>query len=238
MGNYNRIPRLVPGQQAIRQAFGMIGYASEYGAIKPDLAAWIADGMDLISPLKTYTEIPCLESEVCDNRIKLPNEVAIITCASANGNSMTYLPAKGCDRVGNNYNQNNRCGCSAQGFRIQGCYMTFKPMLGNGAIVCIDGLGRPLDEDDFPMIEECCILAISEYLASRIALRFRDNRFPTFEALWLNHVNRARAELNQLSNEQVKQLGYFWYKQPVFATFFPGWLGNGYSGGSLANSTP
>ena len=233
MSGYNRVPRYVSGQVAARQAFGMLGYASTYGAMKPDLDAWIADAQDLISPLKTYTEIPCLDFETCDNRIELPSDVAIITCAAANGSPMTYLPTKGCTRVIENHNQINRCNNSAQGFYIDGCYMKFKPAIPDGVTICIDGLGRPLDSEGCPMVAECCILAVSEYICKLLCRRYRDNRFSAFELDWLKHCKRARAELNQFANQDVRNLGYFWYKPVVFATFAPGWLGAGYSGDAL-----
>ena len=238
MSGYSRIPQFRSGQQAIRQAFGMLGYGSQYNGIIPDLYSAVADAQDLISPLKTYVEIPCMEYEVCDNRIELPNELALIVCASFNGLPMTWLRTGGCDRVSNNYNQFNRCSANAQGFTIDGCYMKFNPMLSNGSRIKVNGLGRPLDSDGCPMIPECCILAVSEYICKRLCIRYRDNRLGVFESDWLRHCKRARAELNQLSNQDVRNLGYFWYKQPVFASFAPGWVGWGYSGGSLAGGAP
>lgn len=224
MSGYNRRPQLVSGQIAVRQALGMVGYVDSYQTAKPDFDAWIADAQDLISPLKTYKEIGCQEFEVCDNRIELPVDMALINCASFNGLPMTYLPMKGCEKAPRN--SVNRCSAQAQGFTLSGCYMAFKPAIANGAIITVDGLGRPLDDDGCPMINECCILATSEYLAARIALRFRDNRYQVFEDLWKRHCVRARAELNQLSNKQVENLGWRYLAVPYPASYGVNWLGN------------
>ncbi len=223
MSGYTRRPQLVSGQVAVRQALGMIGYADSYQTMKPDFDAWIGDSCDLISPLKTYKELGCMEYEVCDNRIELPMEMALINCASFNGLEMTPLSVSGCEmpvRGGV-----NRCSAGAQGFILNGCHMSFKPAIANGVIITVDGLGRPLDDDGCPMIEECCILAISEYLASMIALRFRDNRYDIFDRKWKKHCVRARAELNQLSNKQIQNLGFRYLAVPYPASYSVGWLG-------------
>lgn len=238
MSGYNRINKYVSGKFAIRQAFGAIGYASEEGNLKPDLANWIADGNDKISPLKTYKYIPCQEYEVCNNRIEIPLAMQIILCATWNGHPMTYLNTPGCNRLWENsvnYPKNTYRGCNRvpQGFWVDECYMHFKPFLPDGTLICIDAMARPLDDDGFPMVQECCILAVSEYLAARIALRFRDNRYGEFKQNWKDECKRARAQLNQLSNNDIQKLGFIWFTQPVPATYAAGWAGFGYSGNAI-----
>ena len=232
MSGYNTRVQYRSGQVAARQAFGQLGYASEWGAMIPDIQAWVADAQDLISRLKTYQYIPCQEYEVCDNRIEIPNEMALILCATFNGLPMTYLQTPGCGRLWDK-SVNNRCTAQQQGFWVDECYMHFKPHLSNGSIIHLDGLQRPLDDEGFPMVAECCILAVSEYICARLCLRFRDNRYTEFERLWLKHCQRARAELNQLSNKQIENLGFEWYKMPYSASFGAVGGGWGYSGGAL-----
>lgn len=223
MSGYTRRPQLVSGQVAVRQALGLIGYVDSYQTMSPDFNSWISDAQDLISPLKTYKELGCMEYEVCDNRIELPMEMSIINCASFNGMEMTPLSVTGCEMAP----RNGRCGCGEQGFLLNGCSMAFKPAIANGAIITVDGLGRPLDDDGCPMIDECCILATSEYLASMIALRFRDNRHAIFDAKWKKHCVRARAELNQFSNKMVQNLGFRFLAVPYRASYGVSWIGNG-----------
>ncbi len=221
MSGYNSVPKFIPCQVAIRQALGGLGYGDSYQTMQPDLIAWVADAMDLISRLKTYTDLPCGNYTTCNNKIELPLEMALITCVTVNGKPMTYLPTKGCNKVTNN--SPNRCDCGAQGFYIDECYMHFTPAIADGVEINVGGLGRPMDVDGFPLIPEVAILAISEYVSARICLRFRDSRYNEFQRLWEKHCLRARAELNQMSNEQVRELGYRYLAVPYSANYGDGY---------------
>lgn len=237
MSGYISIPKFVSGQVAVRQALGALGYADSYQTMKPDFDAWIADAQDLISRLKTYTDLPCGDYTVCDNRIELPNEMAIITCASFNGYEMTYKPTKGCTRycrgVGNCNTVLGKCGNPAQTFTLDGCYMHFQPTIANGAVIHVNGLGRPLDDEGCPLVAEVAILAVSEYICRQLCIRYRDNRLPIFERNWLKHCLRARAELNQFNNKATQNLGFAYFAVPYPASFNGGYNGVGYYGNGL-----
>lgn len=228
MSGYTIVPRYVSGQVAVRQAIGQVGYADSYQTMKPDFDSWIADACDKITRLKTYKELGCKEYEVCDNQIELPMQMTLITCASFNGLDMNPLGTSGCEQTPRN--SVNRCSAAAQGFLLNGCYMSFKPAIANGAIITVDGLARPLDDEGCPLIQECCISAISDYLCSRLCLRFRDNRYNEFKDLWKHSCVQARAQLNQFSNKQIRDLGFRYLAVPYSASYGVSWIGNQVNG--------
>ena len=227
MSGYNSIPRYTSPKEAIRNALGRLGYASSYQSMKPDFIAWTADAQDLISRLKTYVDMPYADY-VCGNKIMLPQEMGLITCATYGqidcaGTPMTYKATGNCQRLCKN--SVNRCCSSAQFFTLDECYMHFTPALADGMPIFVNGMQRPVDDEGYPLILETSVLAVSEYIAANICLRFSDKRYDVFHNLWLKHCVRARAEANQFSNIQAQNLGYLYHSMPVNVTHSPGWTG-------------
>lgn len=239
MSGYNDIPQYVSPQTSIRQAFGSLGYGDKYQSLKEDCMAWIADACDEISRLKIYTDVNFCggngdapnEYVVCNNKIELPMAMKIVICASFNGCPMTYRQSSGCNRLCKG--SVNRCCNSDQFFTLDECYMHFTPPIADGAIITVDGRGRLLDDDGYPMVPEVCILAVSRYVAAQVCLRYGDSRYQEFKKLWQKACLRARAELNQFSNIQTASLGYAYHKPPYRATYSVAGWGFGYGGGSL-----
>jgi|GEM_PF-5855530 len=232
MSGYNSIPRYTSPKEAIRNALGRLGYASHYQSMKPDFIAWTADAQDLISRLKTFVDLPFADY-VCDNKIMLPQEMSLITCAtygniSCAGIPMTYKATGGCDRLCKS--SVNRCCNSQQFFTLDECYMHFTPALADGVPIFVNGMQRPVDNEGYPLVLETSVLAVSEYIAANICLRFSDKRYDVFYQLWLKHCRRARAEANQISNIQAQQLGYVYHAMPVSVTHGVGWAGAGVGG--------
>jgi len=228
---YNNVIKYVSPYTAIRSALGKCGFADLMQTLQPDLIEWCVEASDMISRLKTFTNLNCEPIEVCNNKIMLPIEMQMLNCASVNGANMTYLSSPGCS---DNLTANSPCRCcnSAQGFYLDECYMHFKPTLADGTLVKIDGLKRPIGEDGYPLIADVCVQAISEYVCSMVCLRFNDNRYVVWDAKWKRHCVQARAELNRLSQKQISDLGFLFCSVPVKASFGYGW-GYGINNGGV-----
>lgn len=225
---YTNIISYISPYTAIRSALGKIGMGDLMQTHQPDLIEWSVEASDMISRLKTFTDLGCEPIEVCNNKIMLPIEMQMLNCASVNGSPMTYLSSPGCsDRL--TANSPCRCCNSAQGFYLDECFMHFKPTLADGVLVTIDGLKRPIGEDGYPLIADVCVQAVSEYICSLVCLRFNDSRFAIWDAKWKRHCVQARAELNRFSQKQVEDLGYIYHKTYVSASFGYG-FGNALNG--------
>lgn len=219
---YNNVIRYVSPYTAIRSALGKIGYVDAMQTMQPDLIEWSVEAQDMISRLRTFTDLNCEPIQVCNNKIMLPIEMQLINCASANGVPMTFLNLPGCcDRL--TPKSINRCCNSPQGFYLDECYMHFKPVLNDGVWIKIDGLKRPIGEDGYPLIVDVCVQAVSEYIASMMCARFRDNRFDLWDRKWKRHCVQARAELNRLGQQQIQDLGFLYHSVPVRASFGYAW---------------
>lgn len=216
------VQRFVSPKQAIRTALGKIGFEDLMQTLGNELIEWAIEASDMISKPKTF-KIAEDDFVVCGNKIQLDQNVLLVNCASYNGEPMELISNKGC---ANRCTQNskNRCCRSNQKFYLDECYIHFKPTLCDGSIVHVEWLQRAYGADGYPLILDSCNMAISEYVASIVCARFKDNAYALWNDKWEKHVLQARADVNRITQAQVQALGYLFDRNPggnaTFATYW------------------
>ena len=220
------IQRFVSPKQAIRTALGKIGYADLMQTLQDELIEWSIEASDMISKPKTF-KIVSDEFTVCGNKIELCQNVLLVNCASYRGQPMELISNKGCSGRCTG-NSKNRCCRSNQQFYLDESYMHFKPSIEDGEIVHVEYLQRAYGADGYPLILDSCNMAISEYVASIVCARFKDNAYALWNEKWERHVVQARAELNRITQAQVEALGFLYDSNPGGnVSFVSYWAGGG-----------
>lgn len=216
MGAYPvSIPRYISTKQAIRTALGKIGYATEMQRLEPDLIDWSIEASDYISRPRTliaYDDDFVIEN----NRIPIRREWQMIDCISIQGVPLLFKFTKGCSDSILTKESKCRCckGVQAFTFDNNSCFIHFTPAIKDGICAHIEWIQRPIGEDGYPLVLDVCSPAISEYVASMVCLRFRDNRYEIWNQKWLNHCRWARTELNRIQQQQLEGIGevYHFYQ--------------------------
>lgn len=66
------------------------------------------------------------------------------------------------------------------------------------------------DEDGMFLIHEDAVLAIAEYIAFMVKRKFNDSSYGAHEKRWYFLCKQARAAMNQLSDEDIRNIGLIW----------------------------
>lgn len=200
------VPTYVSPLLPIRLAFGKLGVPDYTQTLRDDLVQWVVEALDYISRKKT--QVP---HEICErvenNQIR--HHFKLIEWVKKGPVKLTYdgyssksgLVTTGC--------RQNR-GCEGESFVVDECYVGFKPALPNGMVVVVRGYGRKYGEDGYPMVNELCLTAVTEYIKWQICVRDRDNRAGACEQRWYRLCNWARGELQVWTSQQLEQFGYSW----------------------------
>lgn len=203
------IPRFVSPKQPIRLALGKLGFSNLMQTLEPDLVAWTAEALGLISRKKTFSAIE-IDAVIEDNVVPHCPDFSMIECVKIAGVPLTYQPDGSCHGV---VTDNCRCICigSEKKFTVDESYIHFVPVQSDGTAVKIKYYKRPMGDDGYPLVNEACVLAVTEYLKWQICFRERDNRSAACEARWYVLCRQARAIMNTWTQQQLENFGLIWY---------------------------
>ena len=214
----------VEAQVAIRNALGNLGYSENiYQTMQPDCHRWATEAQDLI--IRNKSSLPLIKGKFLtkNNQIKNEPDFQILENISICGftvpinqtSKSTPLvtvgsPTRGCGLWGGYpgvLTNPEWIGCEGLTYRIGQYAITFSPNVPDGTTVDVDYLCKPTAEDGYPMIINRCARAIAYYIGSQICERLLDPRAESQEKKWLPACIQARAEINEMTQEEKLAIG-------------------------------
>lgn len=202
------IPKYVSPLETIRSALGDLGYTSLMQTLEPDLIRWSAEASDFISRKKTG-KMSTHELEVKNNMAVLCSEFSMLENVEHNCRPLTLDKQRtlGCACTKSCV---TRCCGNPQTFWIDECYVHFQPAMADGEIVHVTVVERPMGPDGYPLVLDVCKIAVAEYIKWKICFLKDDPRGAACERRWYVLCVQARAQTNTLTQEQLREIGYFW----------------------------
>lgn len=196
-------------QTAIRNALGNLGLTGQYRTMIPDLIRWTAEAQNLIANNRQSLPMVTEEIIVYNNQIPLRKDFSKLENITINGVPVTYSNQSNSSPLVTMGSPTRTSGPHPLGisFQVTQYYITFDPFAEDGTVATLQYLCLPSDEDGFPMIIESSARAIGIYVGYMLCKRLRDNRSDGEYKSWLFAVRQARATINEMTQEQLENIG-------------------------------
>jgi hypothetical protein len=193
------------------------------------LRRWAAEAMRFVSSKGIFKQ-GSKRAEVSNNKIKVCDNFKGVECVKVNGkviphqNNSPCAPSKqegfaSCGCSSNSPDLISQCDpdMSQYSFFVQGCYIKFNHSVPDGTIVDVVYWELNTDEDGYVMIFEEAVPAIQEYIAWQLLRKYNKQPQELYHRRWNELVLVVRADLNKISNEELKKMGLLWLPHKLTA---------------------
>jgi len=215
MGAMIEVPNFISANFAIRSALGNINMPNIASSLSQDLNRWAIEAAGLISKKQLLRRADKVTLIAKNNKVKMCESFRALECVKINGKVVPYTKQKGCSSTCTETCQScvSSC-CDEESFKyeffIKGCWIKFINNVEDGTKVEVEFWETQTDEDGMFLIHEDAVLAIAEYIAFMVKRKFNDSSYGAHEKRWYFLCKQARAAMNQLSDEDIRNIGLIW----------------------------